>query len=68
MADLVPVRRALISASDKTGVGEFAMALHKEFQIDLISTVGTAKERRVSGRHFSCFVARAILLLTSLRR
>ena len=29
--DLVPVRRALLSVSDKTGLAEFATALNKEF-------------------------------------
>src|SRR5687767_2507898 len=43
MSDLVPVRRALISVSDKTGLLEFARALHEEFNIELISTGGTAK-------------------------
>ncbi len=42
MSDLVPVRRALISVSDKTGLAEFAGALHHEFAIELISTGGTA--------------------------
>ncbi len=43
MSDLIPVRRALISVSDKTGLADFATALHKEFQVELISTGGTAK-------------------------
>ena len=43
MSDLVPVRRALISVSDKTGLLEFARALHDEFGVELISTGGTAK-------------------------
>jgi phosphoribosylaminoimidazolecarboxamide formyltransferase/IMP cyclohydrolase len=38
---LTPVRRALISVSDKTGVVEFARAL-KERGIELLSTGGTA--------------------------
>jgi phosphoribosylaminoimidazolecarboxamide formyltransferase/IMP cyclohydrolase len=41
--DLVSVKRALISVSDKTGLGEFATALHREFGVELISTGGTAK-------------------------
>jgi phosphoribosylaminoimidazolecarboxamide formyltransferase/IMP cyclohydrolase len=49
MSDLVPVRRALISVSDKTGLAEFATALHKEFNIELISTGGTAKFLRDLG-------------------
>jgi phosphoribosylaminoimidazolecarboxamide formyltransferase/IMP cyclohydrolase len=41
--DLVPVRRALISVSEKSGVVEFATALNREFGVELISTGGTAK-------------------------
>ena len=37
------IRRALISVYDKTGVVEFARALHEEFGVELISTGGTAK-------------------------
>ena len=43
MSDLIPVRRALLSVSDKTGLADFATALHKEFHVELISTGGTAK-------------------------
>jgi len=49
MSDLVPVKRALISVSDKTGLAEFAKALHHEFAIELISTGGTAKFLRELG-------------------
>src|SRR5688572_28897096 len=49
MADLVPARRALISVSDKTGLADFATALHREFNIELISTGGTAKFLRELG-------------------
>jgi AICAR transformylase/IMP cyclohydrolase PurH len=49
MPDLVPVRRALISVSDKTGLADFATALHKEFSVELISTGGTAKFLRELG-------------------
>ncbi|HWP41392.1 MAG TPA: bifunctional phosphoribosylaminoimidazolecarboxamide formyltransferase/IMP cyclohydrolase [Tepidisphaeraceae bacterium] len=49
MADLVPVRRALLSVSDKTGLAEFAAALHKEFGVELISTGGTAHFLREHG-------------------
>ncbi|HEX8913589.1 MAG TPA: hypothetical protein VF796_14620, partial [Humisphaera sp.] len=48
-SDLVPVRRALISVSDKTGLAEFATALVKEFGVELISTGGTAKFLRDAG-------------------
>ncbi len=37
-----PVRRALISVSDKTGIVEFARTLHQQ-GIELLSTGGTAK-------------------------
>jgi AICAR transformylase/IMP cyclohydrolase PurH len=47
--DLVPVKRALISVSDKTGLDAFATALVKEFNVELISTGGTAKYLRGLG-------------------
>ena len=47
--DLVPVKRALISVSDKAGVVEFAAALQREFGVELISTGGTAKTLREAG-------------------
>ncbi len=40
--DLVPVRRALISASDKTGLAELAAALHG-LGVEVVSTGGTAR-------------------------
>ena len=43
MSDLVPVRRALISVYDKSGLADFAKALHHEFKVELLSTGGTAK-------------------------
>src|SRR3954468_18158679 len=49
MSDLVPVRRALLSVSDKTGLAEFARALHQEFRVELISTGGTARYLRDAG-------------------
>ncbi|HEV8379378.1 MAG TPA: bifunctional phosphoribosylaminoimidazolecarboxamide formyltransferase/IMP cyclohydrolase [Tepidisphaeraceae bacterium] len=49
MSDLVPVKRALLSVSDKTGLGEFARALHEEFAIEMISTGGTARFLREQG-------------------
>ncbi len=48
-ADLVPVRRALLSVSDKTGLADFARALVDEFGVELISTGGTAKFLRDNG-------------------
>src|SRR5437868_3096742 len=47
--DLVVIRRALISVSDKTGIVEFALALQKEFGVELVSTGGTAKSLREAG-------------------
>lgn len=38
-----PIKRALLSVYDKTGIVEFAKALHDEFGIEIISTGGTAK-------------------------
>jgi phosphoribosylaminoimidazolecarboxamide formyltransferase / IMP cyclohydrolase len=49
MSDLVAVRRALISVSDKTGLDQFAAALHNEFGVHLISTGGTAAYLRKCG-------------------
>src|SRR5215471_5255371 len=43
-----PVKRALISVSDKTGIIEFARAL-KNFNVEIISTGGTAKALREAG-------------------
>jgi phosphoribosylaminoimidazolecarboxamide formyltransferase/IMP cyclohydrolase len=48
MADLVPLKRALISVSDKTGLVPFAEALTRP-GIDLISTGGTAAMLRDAG-------------------
>ncbi len=48
MTDLQPVRRALISVSDKTGLTDFATALVAR-GIELISTGGTAKALRDAG-------------------
>jgi len=46
--DLAPVRRALISVSDKTGIADFARALH-ERGVELLSTGGTAKRLAEEG-------------------
>ncbi|MGA2498325.1 MAG: bifunctional phosphoribosylaminoimidazolecarboxamide formyltransferase/IMP cyclohydrolase [Tepidisphaeraceae bacterium] len=46
---MVPVKRALISVSDKSGLAEFARALVDEFKIQIISTGGTAKFLREQG-------------------
>ncbi len=42
MTEQLPIRRALISVSDKTGILEFAKALH-ENGVELLSTGGTAR-------------------------
>jgi phosphoribosylaminoimidazolecarboxamide formyltransferase/IMP cyclohydrolase len=42
------IRRALISVSDKTGIVDLARAL-KEFEVEIISTGGTAKALRDAG-------------------
>ena len=43
-----PIRRALLSVTDKTGLVEFARAL-KGFGVELVSTGGTAKALRDAG-------------------
>ena len=40
MSSITPVRRALISVSDKTGIVDFAIALSKA-GVELVSTGGT---------------------------
>ncbi len=47
--NLVPVKRALLSVSDKTGLADFARALHTEFGVELLSTGGTAQTLRDAG-------------------
>ena len=49
MAELVTVKRALISVSDKRDLGDFAKALANEFGVELISTGGTSKYLREQG-------------------
>jgi phosphoribosylaminoimidazolecarboxamide formyltransferase / IMP cyclohydrolase len=46
--DLVPVRRALLSVSDKTGLVDLARAL-ADRDVELVSTGGTAKALRDAG-------------------
>jgi phosphoribosylaminoimidazolecarboxamide formyltransferase/IMP cyclohydrolase len=48
MSDLVKVRRALISVSDKSGIGEFAIAL-SALGVELLSTGGTYRLLRDLG-------------------
>jgi len=45
---LVPIRRALISVSDKTGLEDFALVLAEQ-GVELLSTGGTAKALREAG-------------------
>jgi len=47
-SQLVKIRRALISVSDKTGIVDFAREL-KRFGVEIISTGGTAKALRDAG-------------------
>ena len=47
-SQLVEIRRALISVSDKTGIVDFAREL-KRFGVEIISTGGTAKALRDAG-------------------
>jgi phosphoribosylaminoimidazolecarboxamide formyltransferase/IMP cyclohydrolase len=48
MTDLVPVRRALISLSDKSGLGELAAGLARH-KVEIVSTGGTAAKLREFG-------------------
>ncbi|MBA4312167.1 MAG: bifunctional phosphoribosylaminoimidazolecarboxamide formyltransferase/inosine monophosphate cyclohydrolase [Chlorobiaceae bacterium] len=48
MTDLVKIKRALISVSDKTGVVDFAKQLRK-FNVEIISTGGTLSTLRTAG-------------------
>jgi len=48
MTDLIPVKRALLSVSDKTGLIELGRALAAR-GVDLVSTGGTAKALREAG-------------------
>lgn len=43
------VKRVLVSVTDKTGVAEFARALHEEFGAEIVSTGGTAKAIEAAG-------------------
>jgi phosphoribosylaminoimidazolecarboxamide formyltransferase / IMP cyclohydrolase len=47
-ADVVPIKRALLSVFDKTGLVELAIYLHS-CQVELISTGGTANAIRSAG-------------------
>jgi len=49
VVDVVPIKRALVSVSDKTGIVEFCTALQQKYGTELLSTGGTAKKLRASG-------------------
>ncbi len=44
-----PVKRALISLTDKTGAAELALVLQNEFNVEILSTGGTSKALREAG-------------------
>ena len=48
MTDIVPIRRALISLSDKAGLDELAAGLARA-GVELVSTGGTAAKLRELG-------------------
>lgn len=48
MPDLIPIRRALLSVSDKAGIVELAARLH-EWGVEILSTGGTAAAIRDAG-------------------
>ena len=50
MAD-TPIKRALVSVTDKTGVVAFVKALEDEFGVEVISTGGTARVLEEAGVH-----------------
>ncbi|KAJ8603322.1 hypothetical protein CTAYLR_009027 [Chrysophaeum taylorii] len=47
--DVIPIRRAVISVSDKTGIVELAGTLHTTYGVELVSTGGTARAIRGAG-------------------
>ncbi len=46
---LRPIRRALLSVSDKTGLVDFARELHGKHGVDLVATGGTKKALAEAG-------------------
>ncbi|RJS94895.1 bifunctional phosphoribosylaminoimidazolecarboxamide formyltransferase/IMP cyclohydrolase PurH [Salinisphaera sp. Q1T1-3] len=46
---MAPIRRALVSVSDKTGVAEFAKQLVEDHGVEILSTGGTARALREAG-------------------
>eukprot|EP00534_Pseudo-nitzschia_fraudulenta_P005170 CAMPEP_0201137292 /NCGR_PEP_ID=MMETSP0850-20130426/55330_1 /ASSEMBLY_ACC=CAM_ASM_000622 /TAXON_ID=183588 /ORGANISM="Pseudo-nitzschia fraudulenta, Strain WWA7" /LENGTH=634 /DNA_ID=CAMNT_0047408633 /DNA_START=39 /DNA_END=1943 /DNA_ORIENTATION=+ len=49
VTDVVPIKRALVSVSDKTGIVGFCKALQETHGTELLSTGGTAKKLREAG-------------------
>ncbi len=47
--DLVPIKRALISVTDKSGIVEIAQLLHAQYGVEILSTGGTAKTLAAAG-------------------
>lgn len=47
--NVLPIKRALISVSDKSGVVEFALELQEKHGVEIISTGGTAKTLSANG-------------------
>lgn len=47
--NFMAISRALLSVSDKSGLIDFAKSLHEDFQVELLSTGGTAKALRDAG-------------------
>ena len=56
-ADFLPVRRALLSVSDKTGLIELARTLAAR-GVELLSTGGTARAIREAGKFYANLAAR----------
>lgn len=48
-ASVTPIRRALISVSDKSGVANFARVLANDYGVEILSTGGTARILREAG-------------------
>merc|ERR1719464_97100 len=49
LTDIVPIRRCLISVSDKSNIIEFCTTLQNKYDVELLSTGGTAKTLRTAG-------------------
>ena len=62
--DLTPLRRALLSASDKTGLVEAAAAL-RALGVELVSTGGTRAALEAAGLHAAPYVSDGLEALLS---